>query len=395
MIALLGYGKTTLALAKKIKDVAFFDDDVQKPMKDKEGFLRYPSNHYHPDRFKLQIPSPGIPPSHPLIQKSTNLLSDYDYLYDDFPYSIWISGTNGKTTTTQMCQYLLQDRGAVSGGNIGIPLADLDPRKPIWILETSSFTLHYTSFAKPNLYILLPITPDHISWHGSFEAYEKAKLKPLERLKEAEVAIVPKKYLHYPSKGFKIGYENAEDLAAYFGIDPTRIKFRGPFLLDALLALATTKILFNEIDYERINSFKLDPHKQEEFHDKGGRLWVDDSKATNIDAAIEALKKYSDKRVYLILGGDHKGADLEPLFTTMHSNVEIFAIGKSMEHILQLAKKYNIPSHRCGTLDIAVAKIKKIHDKNSVALLSPACASLDQFKNYKERGELFKKEVLS
>ena len=87
---------------------------------------------------------------------------------------IGITGTNGKTTTTQMCQYLLEKFDSCYGGNIGVPLSGLNKDKKIWILETSSFTLHYTKKAKPNIYILLPITEDHITWHGNFDEYKKA-----------------------------------------------------------------------------------------------------------------------------------------------------------------------------------------------------------------------------
>ena len=107
------------------------------------------------------------------------------------PFSIWISGTNGKTTTTQMLTHLLEKRGAVSGGNIGTPLADLDTEASIWVLESSSFTLHHTHLASPDIYLLLPITPDHLDWHGTPEQYEADKLKPLLTMKEGELALVP------------------------------------------------------------------------------------------------------------------------------------------------------------------------------------------------------------
>jgi UDP-N-acetylmuramoylalanine--D-glutamate ligase len=129
-----------------------------------------------------------------MVKKANNIQSDYDLVYKDMPFSIWISGTNGKTTTTQMCQYLLKDKGSVCGGNIGTPVTLLDKNAPIWILETSSFTFHYTNIAKPNLYILLPISEDHITWHGSFEEYKKAKLKPLDMMLEGEIAIIPEEF---------------------------------------------------------------------------------------------------------------------------------------------------------------------------------------------------------
>ncbi|BCD59644.1 UDP-N-acetylmuramoylalanine--D-glutamate ligase [Nitratiruptor sp. YY08-14] len=394
MIALLGFGKTTKALAKKFGNAIFFEE-IEETYQDNEGFLHQPFKAFDPAMFDIVVPSPGIPPSHPTIQKAKNkIVSEYDLFALQMPYSIWVSGTNGKTTTTQMITHLLSEKKTVAGGNIGTPLAKLDPKARIWVLETSSFTLHYTKIAKPNLYVLLPITPDHISWHESFEAYEEAKLRPLSKLKEGEVALVPKQYEHISTNGYLIGYEGIDDLCDRFNIDPYRINFHGAFLLDALLALAVKKILFHRIDYKTINTFSLDPHKQEEFRDIEGRVWVDDSKATNIDATLAAISRYKDTRIHLILGGDNKGVNLEPLIKNLH-NVDIYAIGKAEPHIIEVAKKYNLPVHSTKTLERAVDMIKKRMKKGEVALLSPACASLDQFKNYKDRGETFKQLVLS
>ena len=195
---------------------------------------------------------------------------------------------------------ILKNKNSQYGGNIGIPLATMDKNKKIWILETSSYTLHYTNKAKPNIYVLLPIGQDHITWHGSFNKYEKAKLKPLNNLKEGEIAIIPRIYKDYPTNGYKICYDNANDLANEFDIDIEKIKFKEPFLLNALLALAVSKILFDEVNYQKINTFKQDSHKLEEFKDKLGRIWVNDSKATNIQATILALKKYKNKKIFLI-----------------------------------------------------------------------------------------------
>jgi len=202
MTSLFGYGKTTKALAPYLKDVVFFDDKCHKPFRDENGYKVMPSSEFNPSYSTIEIPSPGIPPSHPNIKKAKNLISEYDFFSNVMPKSIWISGTNGKTTTTQMTTHLLKDKNAISGGNIGTPLGEMDKNATFWILETSSFTLHYTNTAKPDIYILLPIKPDHISWHGSFEEYEKAKLKPILKMKEGEVAIIPKKYKNIQTDGF-------------------------------------------------------------------------------------------------------------------------------------------------------------------------------------------------
>lgn len=422
MLILLGFGETNQALAKLHAPLLVFDDNIKKFRQDSLGNALYPSADLpkilpqHPNA--IIIVTPGIPPNNAMVQTvyafikkhpSAQLLSEYDFFAPTMPDSIWISGTNGKTTTTQMLTHLLQNIGAVSGGNIGTPLAKLDSKSPLWVLETSSFMLHYTQYAKPILYLLLPISQDHISWHQSYDNYVTDKLKPLTLIKEKEIAILPKSLEKHiacqSSLGTLVFYENSQDLAHTFGIDLEKIHFREPFLLDATLALCSAKILTLKTPYSLLNTFKIGAHKMEEFYDKLGNLWVNDSKGTNIDATMEALKCYQDREILLILGGDDKGADLKPLFdliqtlqTTNKQSIEIYAIGKNTEKLCKLASgitKYQ----ECYTLDTAVRHIKarllELDSTHCVAMLSPAAASLDQFRSYKERGEKFKAYVLS
>ncbi len=382
MIRVLGKGITAQAIKEKFDEVILYDD---------KDFSNYDKNSDD-----ITIVSPGIPPFNDMVKEANNIQSDYDLFSENMPFSIWISGTNGKTTTTQMTQHLLEDKGSVCGGNIGIPISKLDLNAPIWILETSSFTFHYINKAKPSLYLLLPISEDHISWHGSFEEYKKAKLKPLDMMHEGEIVIIPEQFKDYPTSAMKITYKNSDDLCEYFSIDKKKINFKEPFLLDAILALAAKKIIFDEVDYEKINSFKVDEHKVEEFFDKKNRLWVDDSKATNVDATINALIPYKEKKIYLILGGDDKGADLLPLFQYLKNlDVEVFSIGSNFQRINSLCEKFFIKFISCEILENAVLKIAKKHHKNDVAMLSPAAASLDQFSSYKQRGKEFKKFVFN
>ncbi|WP_345975294.1 UDP-N-acetylmuramoyl-L-alanine--D-glutamate ligase [Sulfurimonas sp. HSL3-7] len=401
-LTLFGYGITTKAIAKHYGPADFYDDKVTKPFKDENGNRLHPSHAFNPNYSYLEVPSPGMPPKHPLIRQAKNLLSEYDLFLgsssplrlNQQPFTIWISGTNGKTTTTQMLQHQLAEKGSQSGGNIGTPLADLDGHAPIWILETSSFTLHYTNEAKPDIYLLLPVAPDHLSWHGSYEEYVNAKLKPLSSMREGEVAIVPKEFSAVETDAFLITYENAEELAAYFGIDPAKVKFKGAFLLDAIIAMGVEKVLYDTVDYDKINAFMLDPHRQEELHDFYGRLWVNDTKATNIDATLAALERYKDRHIHLILGGDDKGVDLHPLFEALKNyDVEIYTLGTNEERLNLLATEFEIRFTSSSTIEQAVEDIAKYHDAKSVALLSPAAASLDQFPSYAVRGERFKEAV--
>lgn len=435
--SLFGYGKTTQAIArilgKKFGGFDIYDDKFKASSNDEFGNALKNPSEFKANESELEIASPGFPPQHELVKRAKNLISEYDFFYDAMPKSVWISGTNGKTTTTQMTQHLLADFGSQMGGNVGVPLAELDTNARLWVLETSSFTLHYTKTAKPEIYALLPITADHLSWHGDFASYEAAKLSVLGRLKEGDVAILPE--IQVSSKEARqckaeiISYKDEFDLAKKMGLNVGKIAFQTPFLMDAILALSIAKILLESVDYERLNAFEIEPHKLEELRDSKGRLWVNDTKATNIDAVLAALQRYKGKKIHLIIGGDDKGVSLEPLFKAFAGlNITLYAIGTSTQKVMALAKAYKIATHKCETLQNAVFAIDKnfstpqnaknsqnsalksvnlvensaLNSKNSrsnsqdydeVALLSPACASLDQFSSYAERGEKFKEFV--
>ncbi len=397
-ISLFGYGKTTQAIAKNLVDkfgpFDIYDDHFQEENKDEWGNRLLNPKEFNEKLSELEIPSPGFPPNHTLIKKAKNLQSEYDFFYDAMPKSIWISGTNGKTTTTQMATHLLSHVGAVMGANVGFPLAELDLNAKIWILETSSFTLHYTHTAKPEIYALLPISADHLSWHGNFENYAKDKLSVLERMNECDIAILPEIYAKTPTKAYIISYKDEFDLAQKMNIDIEKISFKSPFLLDAVMALSIEKILLDTLSYELLNHFVMEKNKLEELQDNQGRLWVNDTKATNENAVMAALKRYKNKKIHLIIGGDDKGVDLSTLFDFMKDfNIELYAIGVSTQKMLDYALKANLKAHKCEFLENAVQEISKTLKNNEVALLSPACASLDQFSSYAQRGEKFKEYV--
>ncbi|EAJ9148314.1 UDP-N-acetylmuramoyl-L-alanine--D-glutamate ligase [Campylobacter coli] len=397
-ISLFGYGKTTQAIAKNLVDkfgpFDIYDDHFQEESEDEWGNRLLNPKKFDEKLSELEIPSPGFPPNHTLIKKAKNLQSEYDFFYDAMPKSIWISGTNGKTTTTQMATHLLSHVGAVMGANVGFPLAELDLNAKIWILETSSFTLHYTHTAKPEIYALLPISADHLSWHGNFENYAKDKLSVLERMNECDIAILPEIYAKTPTKAYIISYKDEFDLAQKMNINIEKISFKSPFLFDAVMALSIEKILLDTLSYELLNHFVMEKNKLEELQDNQGRLWVNDTKATNENAVMAALKRYKDKKIYLIIGGDDKGVDLSTLFDFMKDfNIELYAIGVSTQKMLDYALKANLKAHKCEFLENAVQEISKVLKNNEVALLSPACASLDQFSSYAQRGEKFKEYV--
>ena len=235
-INILGYGITNKALVTllnkhniicHIYDDRYENDEIDSIGNSYQSFKKVATlRTKNPNGdTNLAIISPGIAPDSTFLSYFKNIMSEYDFIFHIKKgiYSIWISGTNGKTTTTEMLSCMLH---AKSGGNIGTPLATLfmqdfndtqidvaqcnrvqnqvydvvsrQDSKAVWVLETSSFTLHYTHYALPNIYILLPLSQDHISWHGGFEAYIADKLKPLKYMnyaKESKKALRP-----YPAR---------------------------------------------------------------------------------------------------------------------------------------------------------------------------------------------------
>jgi UDP-N-acetylmuramoylalanine--D-glutamate ligase len=226
------------------------------------------------------------------------------------------------------------------------------------------------------------------------QGYIDDKLKPLAQMRVTDIAIVPDAYKNTPTKAKLISYKGEEDLAKIFEINANRVHFKGAFLADALLAMAVDKLLFGRIDYKKMNEFKLDSHRQEELRDFKNRLWVNDTKATNLDATIAAVKRYKDSFIHLILGGDDKGVDLSELFEYLKTvDLKIYAIGSNKDKLVLLAQNYNIAYVQCKNLANAIEEIDKNHKSGEVALLSPAAASLDEFSSYAQRGNEFKSAV--
>ena len=417
-LSFFGYGKTTRAIARRCGDgFDFYNDRCEKAWTDEAGNRIHPSADFDPEASDLEILTPSIRPDSPLLAAARHPVSEYDLFLSPEkiealqqehnqnsslfplpsslpdakrPRTIWISGTNGKTTTTQMLTWLLKPRGALSGGNIGTPLAELDSSARLWVLETSSYTLHHTHHAAPDIYLLLPITPDHIDWHGSADAYAADKLDPLRRMGEGELALIPKGMKVPETSAWVVEYDGDAFLESFFDLDASRLRYRAGFLQDALLALAVTRTLFDEADYERLNAFALDRHRQEEATDTLGRLWVNDSKATNLDASLQALEAYRDRKIHLIAGGDDKGVDMEPLLVRLSElDAELYAIGSNARRLTELARKHEVPVHTFTHLREAQQAVAERLRPGEVALLSPAASSLDQFPSYAKRGEDF------
>jgi UDP-N-acetylmuramoylalanine--D-glutamate ligase len=330
------------------------------------------------------VKSPGVPGERPLVtiarERGIPVWSEveaaWQLLLPEGVKLVGVTGTNGKTTTTELlgAMFRAAGRDVAVAGNVGVPLASV--RFADWVVcELSSFQLEDVDTLACDVAVLLNLEPDHLDRHGSFEAYRDAKLRIFER---ARVKVVPR----------GMGLDGIEFSAA----DPLPAEplLRGEHNRENAAA-ATAAARAAGVDDDSIatalREFPGVAHRLEVVADTGGIRFVNDSKATNVAAARRALAAYADDPVHLILGGSLKGEDFGPLADAIGANVRsIHLIGEAARPLAAV-----VPGHDDQTLERAVAHAAAEAAPGDVVLLSPACASYDQFDNFEHRGEEFRR----
>ena len=326
---------------------------------------------------------------------------------------IAITGTNGKTTTTSLVSHILSvsKKKNYACGNIGTPLSLVAKKRGIKVCEESSFQIESSQLFLPDIFCLLNITPDHIDRHKTFSSYKKIKLSPLFSLSKKQVAVLnanitlPKNLkcnIYTFGKICKKGCYTKDNF--YVFCDGKReekvCKIEDSKLLglhnreNIMCAITICKLLkiSTKNIAKGIASFEPAGHRMEMVYSDENLKIYDDSKATNIDATIKCAQAFKDeKEVYLILGGSLKGETFEDFFEFLPANISrFFFIGEARFSLEQAYKKSHIktPYTLCKNLKTAT-NLALLHLKSGVILLSPACASFDEFYNYKDRGEKF------
>ncbi len=333
------------------------------------------------DGIDVLLKSPGVPRQVPLVaeaeRRGVPIWSEVELGYRllDNPI-LGVTGTNGKTTTCELLGVML---GAPVAGNVGRALTELDGQvEPgTWIVcELSSFQLEDVHELACEIAVLLNLEPDHLDRHGSFDSYRDAKLRVFER---ARTKVVPR----------GLGLEGIE-----FAADdplPAEPLMRGAHNREnaaAATAAARAARVSEEQIAEALRTFPGVPHRLELVCELNGVRYVNDSKATNVAAALRALAAYEDEPVHLIVGGSRKGEDFAPLAAVLGPNVKsVHAIGDTAGELAAAIPR----ASRDGDLATALASIEP--DPGDVVLLSPACASYDQFRDFEERGEEFRRLV--
>jgi UDP-N-acetylmuramoylalanine--D-glutamate ligase len=430
-VLVVGLGKTGLSVAYYLcqlniefavvdsRDKPAFNDELLEKMPDVPVF----TGGFDASLFELAthiVVSPGISMQEPVIQQALSQgvvsLSDIDILACSVNKPIVaITGSNGKSTvTTLLGEMAKADKVKVAtGGNLGTPALDLISNEiELYILELSSFQLERTSQLNATVGTVLNISEDHLDRYTGMDDYIKQKQNVFAgggvmviNVDDAEVLKMQKSSremitfgLNYPAdyhiketkQGRFLAFKEQEILA----VNELRIVGKHN-QANALAALALGKVvnLSEDAMCYALKHYKGLKHRMQFVADIKGVRWINDSKATNIGACIAALEAFEGKKIILIAGGDAKEANMSELLPSLIEKVQtLLVIGKDAELIKQAVSDL-IPVIEVGTLKKAVKKAKKIADVGNIVLLSPACASIDQFENYKERGKCFSSEV--
>ena len=376
----------------------------------------------------LWIISPGISQDSELVQKAQSndipIISEIEFAswFTEAPI-LAITGSNGKTTTAHLLAEMIQtdDLHGALAGNVGIPFAEMvledlenpDPKR-VWVLEISSFQMEFIEHFKPYIAIFLNITPDHLNRYPSMEEYIAAKMNMwsrqtaedfieynaddtilVEEIAESTSRKIAFGLGHHPEAIFqpnrtKIYTEEHATL-----IEMNQLALPGKHNLANALAAATAAHLMgvpNKSIAATMSQFSGVPHRLEPIAEINGVTYINDSKATNMEAVQVALESFTQP-IILILGGLDKGGDFRSLLPHTHNNLkEVIAFGQAKELILT-ALRDAVRSTSVMDLKEALELAQNCSQPGDVVLMSPGCASFDQFENYEERGDHFRSLV--
>jgi UDP-N-acetylmuramoylalanine--D-glutamate ligase len=309
-----------------------------------------------------------------LINFEKKIITDIDlfYLINKNFKSIVVTGTNGKSTTCMLINHLLKNNKfkVLLGGNIGTPILDLKIKKNVYvIIEASSFQLSHSKFICPDYAFLLNITNDHLDWHNNMKNYINSKFKIFNKQKKNQFAIINNKIENYYLRSI-INEENMSFVYAFSKL----------LKIDDKAFVASMK------------SFVGLAHRYEIFLKKKNIVFINDSKATSFEASKNAL--LSSKNIFWILGGLPKKNDKIILSKIKKNIVKCYLIGKNISFFkkqVQNKVSFLITKNLKKTIIQIFRDIKILNKKNNTILLSPSAASYDQFKNFENRGNNFKK----
>lgn len=423
----VGLGATGLSIARHLRKAdidALFFDSREAPPGMKELDKVWPNAEILLGDVKLPagvarvIASPGVPDSHPMLQsarkKQLEIVSDIELFTREVkaPF-VAVTGSNGKSTVTTLLYHMCvaDGRETLAGGNLGEPALDLleYPVPQIYVLELSSFQLHRTQRLPAAVAVLLNISPDHLDWHADEAEYRQSKYRIY---REAEAAVInradatAKQHTEHCKRVISFGLDAPE--AGHFGLrqeDGETYLARGEVLLlsvrdlamygvhnqlNALAALAAGELIGLSVQamLQVLVEFTGLPHRMQFVARIRAVDYINDSKATNVAAAVASINSV-DGMLVLIAGGEGKGAEFGELAEALQGKLRAAVlIGKDAETIAA-ALDTVMPVLFADDMEAAVRMAADQAESGDTVLLAPACASLDQFKNYMARGDAF------
>ena len=347
------------------------------------------------DAIDVVVKSPGVPGEAPLVEAARErgipVWSEIELAsrYLEAPI-VGVTGTNGKTTTTELLGAML---GARTAGNVGTALCELvgSVESDEWVVcELSSFQLEDVHDFRPRVAVLLNLEPDHLDRHGSLERYREAKLRIFENQLADDVAVVPRGFGPVPGAGRRVEFAWTDPL-------PAEPLIPGPHNREnaaAATAAARAAGAAEAAIVRALGTFPGVPHRLELVAEIDGVRFVNDSKATNTAAARRALSAYEEP-LHLILGGSLKGEPFDAFAQDVAQAkvVAAYLIGEAAEPLAADLADASVPFLLATTLERAVAEAASAARTGEVVLLSPACASYDQFRDFEQRGEEFRRLV--
>ena len=429
-VAVLGLARSGLAAARALSAggarVLCWDDlPAARAAARDQGFEVRPAGAE--DGIAALVPSPGVPLSHPVIvaahDAGVEVVGDIELLWRTLPEPryIGVTGTNGKSTTTALIGHLLRSAGARHvrvGGNLGTAALDLAPvpGDGTFVLELSSYQLDLTVETTFDIGVLLNVAPDHLDRHGTMAAYVDAKRQifrpgrlgtavigiddPISRVvheslrERAQLQVVPVTVAARSRRGVSVAkgilHENGKavcDLSQAAALPGTHNwqNAAAAFAAARACGLPPDRLAQALLDFPGL------PHRMEKIGSVGGIPVINDSKATNAEAAARAIACFEN--VYWIAGGRPKEGGIDAIAPVFPHIAHVFLIGEAEERFAATLEG-QLPVTRCGTLDRAVAAALDAACQNgregTVVLFSPACASFDQFSDFEQRGDRFR-----
>ena len=440
-VAVFGLGRTGISTYRSLlaggASVHAWDDNAKTRERAKaEGLELVDLHDADWSTFAALSLAPGVPLTHPephwtvkqAAAAGIEVIGDVEIFCrerqahcPDAPF-VAITGTNGKSTTTALIAHMITSAGknAQMGGNIGVPILDLESAAvdTIHVIEMSSYQIDLTPTLQPTVGVLLNLSPDHIDRHGTFEHYASVKAR---LLKYAGLSVIgvdddPTRGLVQDARatGSSPITVSHTDTVADFCCANGLLKHGGANCADingivslrgshnaqnaaAAAAVATHLGLSDEEIAFGLRTFPGLPHRMEEVGRLGSAIFINDSKATNADSTSNALASFEDG-IYWILGGLAKEGGIAGLREYFPRIAKAYLIGEAAEVFAQTLEGV-VEHEHCGTLEVAIktaaAEVGNAAASQPVVLLSPACASFDQFPSFEARGDAFRNQVLS